>query len=63
MEILTIRGFSQKHRWPEHLVRSLVKQGRCPGFQQGNRFYILEDRALQALANMSNTNDINKEVS
>ena len=50
---LTTKGFSKKHAIPEHLMRTLVKQGKIPGFFQQRRFYVNERLALEALNTMS----------
>ena len=36
----TIRQTARELKIPEHLVRSLVAQGVCPGIRSGNRFLV-----------------------
>lgn len=36
----TVRQTAKALRIPEHLVRSMVAQGTCPGIYSGNRFLV-----------------------
>lgn len=40
MELKTIRQTAAMKIVPEHYLRSLVAQGRCPGIYSGNRFLV-----------------------
>ena len=41
MRYLTIRAVAKLSDFPnEAALRSMVKQGVCPGIYQGNRFYV-----------------------
>ena len=53
VSITSIRKFSRKHNFPEHLVRSMCKRGILPGFYAQSRFYVNEPLALEKLTEMS----------
>ena len=48
-DYMTTRPAAKATKLPEHLLRSLVKQGKCPGFYQGARFYIHVPKLLELL--------------
>ena len=47
--VITISRFAKKYGLPAHLIRSLCKQKKLPGFYQQTRFYLHERRALETL--------------
>lgn len=49
MSFLTIRQTAAIGIISEHFLRLLVKQGRCPGLQVGNRFLVNVEQLSQQL--------------
>lgn len=61
---MTIRKTSKTQGISECVIRSLVAQGKCPGFRSGNRFIVNVDALMQMLEGMQgdqlNGEDTNK---
>ena len=49
----TIRKTSQKIDFPENRIRTMVKQGVCPGIYSGNRFLVNVDALVEQLDEQS----------
>ena len=49
----TVRQVAKTLKIPEHLVRSLVAQGSCPGVYSGNRFLVNVNALVEQLENES----------
>lgn len=45
----TVRQTAKHLKIPEHLIRSLVAQGVCPGIYSGNRFLVHVDALREYL--------------
>lgn len=45
----TVRQVAKTLKIPEHLVRSLVAQGSCPGIYSGNRFLVNVNALVEQL--------------
>ncbi len=45
----TIRQTSRELKFPEHLIRTMVKQGVCPGIYSGNRFLVNVEMFVEQL--------------
>ena len=52
-QFLTIRQTTRETGVSESLIRRLVKEGRCPGFQSGNRWIVDVQALLDVLHEMS----------
>lgn len=49
----TIRQTAATGILPEHRLRLLVAEGKCPGIQTGNRFMVNVDALIEALDTQS----------
>lgn len=56
MRMYTIRQEARVSDLPEFFLRSLVKQGKCPGWYAGNRFYVNHDALIEKLEAESRSN-------
>lgn len=45
-EYITTTQFSKKYHVSKSYLYRLIKQGQCPGYHSGNRFYISVDTLL-----------------
>lgn len=53
---LTIRQTAKELEFPENRIRSMVKQGVCPGIYSGNRFLVNVGAFIEQLDKESRRN-------
>lgn len=53
MRLLTVKKAALEVGVPENFLRTLIKEGKCPGIQQGNRFYVNVKMLIETLQEMS----------
>lgn len=55
MSFLTIREVAATGLVSEHYIRTLVRNGKCPGIRSGNRFLVNVEQLREKLEADSNT--------